>query len=125
MDMKTASPEIRETAVTAYLSGKVAKQQIADVLGYHLSAINRWIRDFTCDERLASLPRGHMKPAFTKEERDELVLLLQAQPDITIREIKIKQGKTCSDSSVHRTIVELGFRYKKNRYEPVNKTVKI
>jgi len=121
--MKIASQEIRETAIKAYLSGKVSKQQIADVLGYHLSAINRWLRAFMCNDRLSPLPRGHMQSAFTSKEREELVTLLHEQPDITISEIKIKLGKNCSDSSVYRAISASGFRQKRKHYEPVNKIV--
>lgn len=120
-----ASREIRETAVKAYLSGKASKQQIADVLGFHLSAINRWIRAFKLGNRLSAQPRGHMSAAFNLKEREELAALIHEKPDITIYEIKIKLCKNCSNSSVHRAIVALGFRYKKNHYEPVSKNVLI
>jgi transposase len=123
--MKIASSEIRKVAVKACLSGKVSKQQVADVLGYHLSAINRWIRAFKHDNRLSPQPRGHLNTAFSLKEREELAALIQEKPDITIYEIKMKFCKSCSNSSVHRAIVALGFRYKKNRYEPVNKNVMI
>jgi len=123
--MKIASREIREAVVKAYLGGKASKSQLADIFGYHLSAINRWLRDFKRDNRLEPLPRGHLRTAFSENEQRQLSVLLMEQPDITIAEIKEKFAKNCSPSSVHRTIVALGFRYKKKHYSPVNKIERI
>jgi len=123
--MKIASREIRETAVRAFLLRKASKQQIADVLGYHLSAINRWIRAFKADGCLSPKPRGHMPSAFTAKELEELAALIHDQSDLTIDEIKMKFGKNCSNSSVHRAIAASGFRYKKKHYEPVSKSGKM
>ena len=49
--MKTASSEIRVVAVKAYGAG-VSRQQIADILGYHLNSVSRWIREFEREKRL-------------------------------------------------------------------------
>ena len=56
--MKTASSEIRVVAVKAYGAG-VSRQQIADILGYHLNSVSRWIREFEREKRLEARPRGH------------------------------------------------------------------
>ncbi|MDR3320180.1 MAG: hypothetical protein LBS77_04475 [Desulfovibrio sp.] len=41
--MKTASPEVR--SIAACHSG-IPRQQLADIAGYHLNSISRWIREF-------------------------------------------------------------------------------
>ena len=56
--MKTASSEIRAVAVRAYGAG-VSRQQIADILGYHLNSVSRWIREFEREKRLEARPCGH------------------------------------------------------------------
>ena len=42
--MKTASKEVRLIAIRAYESG-LPRQQVADIVGYHLNSVSRWIRD--------------------------------------------------------------------------------
>ena len=49
--MKTASSELRAVAVKAYGAG-VSRQQIADILGYHLNSVSRWIREFEALRRI-------------------------------------------------------------------------
>ena len=112
--MKVASIEIRSTVVRAYLSGKASKQQLADIFGFHVSAINRWLRQFRVENRLAPRARGHMPAAFSPEECERLAKLIQERPDITLAEIKEYFSKTCSLMSIHRTLSRLGLRYKKN-----------
>ncbi|MDR3319421.1 MAG: hypothetical protein LBS77_00270 [Desulfovibrio sp.] len=110
--MKIASQEIQTIVVEAYRSGKSSKRQLADIFGFHLSAINKWIRDFTVEDRLAPKPKGHMAPAFSLQERERLVALVKENPGMTLEEIKDAFSKSCSLMSVHRTLKRLGFRYK-------------
>ena len=53
--MKTASSEIRAIAVKAYGSG-ISQQQIADIVGYHLNSVSRWIGEFERESRLEARP---------------------------------------------------------------------
>lgn len=108
--MKTASAEIRSIVVKAYLSGKASKRQLADIFGFHLSAINRWLRLYRTENRLAPLEKGHMAAAFSPEECDRLIELLRDRPDITLAEIRDSFAKNCSLMAVHRTLERLGFR---------------
>ena len=80
--MKTARSAIRAVAVKAYGAG-VSRQQIADILGYHLNSVSRWIREFEREKRLEVRPRGHRVSIFSEAERLELVELIGKQPDIT------------------------------------------
>jgi len=76
------SSELRAVAVKAYGAG-VSRQQIADILGYHLNSVSRWIREFEREKRLEARPRGHRVSIFSEAERLELVELIGKQPDIT------------------------------------------
>ena len=112
--MSIASPEIRKIAVEAYLSGKASQQQLADIFGFHRTAIVRWVREYRKDGKLAPRVRGHMAKAFSDEEKERLALMVDEKPDLTLEEIREVFSKNCSLVAVHRELKRLGFRYKKN-----------
>lgn len=112
--MSIATPEIRRIAVEAYLSGKATQQQLADILGFHRTAIVRWIREYKKDGRLEPQTRGHMARAFSVAEKERLAALIKEKPDLTLEEIREILEKNCSLMSIHRELKRLGFHYKKN-----------
>ena len=112
--MSIASPAIRKIAVEAYLSGKATQQHLADILGFHRTAIARWVREYRKDGKIESQVRGHMPKAFSPEEREKLVALIEKQPDLTLEEIRETLSKDCSLMAVHRELKRLNFRFKKN-----------
>ncbi|MGE4557313.1 MAG: helix-turn-helix domain-containing protein, partial [Desulfovibrionaceae bacterium] len=77
MSLSIASPEIRKIAVEAYLAGKATQQQLADILGFHRTAIVRWVREYRKDKKLAPQVRGHMPKAFSPEEAERLAALVK------------------------------------------------
>ncbi len=122
--MSIATKEIRELAVQAYLSGKGAFEEVAVMFDRHSNTIKRWVREFTQDGRLEPRTRGHMAPAFSAEEKEQLASYLEKHPDATLEEIKASFAKQCSLVTIHNTIRAIGFRYKKNRYTRQNKSAK-
>jgi transposase len=112
--MSIASPEIRKIAVEAYLSGKATQQQLADIFGFHRTAIVRWVREYRKDGKLEPQARGHMPRAFSLEEQERLVAMVRDKPDLTLEEIKAAFSKKCSLMAVHRELKRLDFRFKKN-----------
>lgn len=111
--MKTASSEVRAIAVKAYGAG-ISRQQIADIVGYHLNSIGRWIREFKRENRLEAHQRGHRGSIFSKDERDEIIELISKQPDITLEELRAHFAKPCSLNAIHKLLKSLGFVVKKN-----------
>ena len=112
--MSIASPEIRKIAVEAYLSGKATQQHLADILGFHRTAIVRWVREYRKDGKLNPRVRGHMPRTFSSEEQEALVSMLKDKPDLTLEEIRTAFSKNCSLMAVHRELKRLDFRVKKN-----------
>jgi transposase len=112
--MKTASAETRALVVKAYTSGIATRKQLAEIFGYHIQSIGNWIREFVREGRISSRPKGHRKSVFTDEERKALTELFQNNVDITLDEIREKFGKSCSLAAIHKTVVKLGFVFKKN-----------
>lgn len=112
--MKFASEEIRTKAVKAYLEGKATSKKLAEIFGYTPATICNWVRAYKEHNRLAAKPNGHRKKCFSDEELKELANLLHAQPDMTLEEIRSHFNKSCCLSAIHRMLVKLGYRYKKN-----------
>ena len=112
--MKTANAETRSLVVKAYTSGIATRAQLAEIFGYHIQSIGNWIREFEREGRIAPRPKGHRKSVFTDEEKVELAKLVQDSVDITLEELRGKFGKNCSLAAIHKTVVKLGFVFKKN-----------
>lgn len=112
--MKTASAETRALVVKAYTSGVATRKQLAEIFGYHIQSIGNWIREFESAGRISPRPKGHRKAIFTDDEKKALIELFQNDVDITLEEIRERFGKNCSLVAIHKTIVKLGFVFKKN-----------
>ncbi len=96
LGMKIASEEIRNLVVKSSLSGTASKKQLSQIFGYTIATINNWLRGYQREERLAPLPRGHRKAAFTQEELQELASLVNNSPDITLAEQRSRNTSTKS-----------------------------
>lgn len=112
--MKFASGEIRTKAVRAYLDGKASTKKLAEIFGYTPGTIGNWVRAYRKHNQLAPKPNGHRKKCFSDEELAELKNLLDKNVDMTLEEIKTHFNKSCCLSAIHRMLVKLGYRYKKN-----------
>ena len=112
--MKIATEEIRTVVVNAYLSGKASRQHLAEIFGYHIGSIGRWIRESQREHRLSPLPRGHRVSVFSAEERIQLGNYIEKNPDATLNEIREYFGKECSLAALHKIIQKMGYVFKKN-----------
>jgi len=111
--MKTATPEVRFIAIKAYKSG-IPRQHVADIVGYHLNSVSRWIREFERENRLESRERGRRPSIFSAEDRKKLVELIENRVDITLEEMRFHLAKDCSLNAIHKLLKALGFVVKKN-----------
>ena len=114
MGMKFASEEIRTKAVNAVLSKTATPDQVAAIMGYSVDSINNWVDIYLKEGRLTPKPNGHRHSCFSLEEREALIELVNEKPDITLQEIKEHFGKHCTLSAIHKILVKLGLRFKKN-----------
>jgi len=112
--MKTASAETRALVVKAYTSGIATRKQLAEIFGYHIQSIGNWIREYMREGRIAPRPKGHRKSVFTEAEKENLIELFESNTDMTLEEIRNYFGKSCSLVAIHKTVVKLGFVFKKN-----------
>ncbi len=123
--MKTYPIELRRRVLDAVENKLGTQDQIAKVFG--VSAI--WIRKLLQRKRqtgsLDPSPRTQgRKPAFQGVHLSELDDFVRSHPDATLEEMKdhFADRVDCSVVAIHQTLKRLGWRYKKKRYEPRNKT---
>ncbi|WP_165177117.1 helix-turn-helix domain-containing protein [Desulfovibrio sp. ZJ369] len=114
--MAIASKELRIKAVEAYKTGKFTQQQLADAYCVHYKTIQNWLRADANNEEQVPKKRGCRPRIFTKEEENELILLIRDEPSITLEKIKAKFNKTCNISAIQRTLLRLGITYQKNSW---------
>ena len=120
--------ELRRRVLDAVDNNLSTQQKIDHT--FSVSAI--WIRKLLQRRRetgsIEPLPRTQgRKPAFRGANLQQLNDFVEKNPDATLEEIKeyFSDSVNCSIVAIHNTVKRLGWRYKKNRYEPVNKTEKI
>ena len=112
--MKKASEEIRAMVVKAYLSGTASRRQLSEIFGYTPASIGNWVREYKQEKRLAPRRQGHRRAVFTDAELKQLSELLEKEVDLTLAEIREHFRKQCSLVAIHKTVVKLGFIFKKN-----------
>ena len=125
--MKAYSMDLRKRVMAAYDSGRYTLKQVAQ----RFDVTARWIQQLRQRRELEGTIAAHpqnqgRKPAFRGKQLEELNEFVQRQPDATLEEIKehFAEKTTCSIVAIHYTLKRLGWRYKKKRYEPVNKPEK-
>lgn len=126
--MKTYPIELRRRVLDAVERRLGTQEQIAKT--FSVSAI--WIRKLLNRKRktgsIEPLPRTQgRKPAFRGTHIAQLHDFVKKHPDATLEEIRehFVHRVNCSIVAVHNALKRLGWRYKKKRYEPVNKTEKM
>jgi len=112
--MKIASEEIRTIVVKAYLSGTASRQHLSEIFGYTTASISNWVRAYKQENRLTPRPQGHRKAVFSEAELEQLADVLAKKVDLTLAEIREHFRKSCSLVAIHKTVVKLGFVFKKN-----------
>jgi len=111
--MKIANSEIRSLVVRGYLNGTASRQQLADIFGYHIETIGRWIRA-SRQNRFTPLPRGHRRSVFTPDELEQLAAYIASNPDATLSELRERFEKKCSLPALHKITRKMGYAFKKN-----------
>jgi transposase len=119
--------DLRKRVMAAYDSGRYTLKQVAE----RFDVTARWIQQLRQRRKLEGTIAAHpqnqgRKPAFRGKQLEELNEFVRRQPDATLEEIKehFAEKIICSIVTIHYTLKRLGWRYKKKRYEPVNKTEK-
>jgi len=126
--MNTYPIELRRRVVNAVDNDIGSKREIAKTFSVSVSWIDKLLQRRKETGSIKALPRTQgRKPAFQGYHLEQLDSFVKKQPDATLEEIRehFSDIVNCSIVTVHNALQRIGWRYKKNRYEQVNKTEKM
>ena len=121
--MNTYSQDLRERVVRACDQGRGTRQQVADLFGVSTAWIRRLLQRRRQTGSIAARPRGG--PHATKMDDDRcgrLLLLVIAQPDATLAELRDRLHAPVHLSTIARTLNRLGWPVKKKSSRRRNRT---
>lgn len=117
--------DLRERIVQAYDAREGTKQQIAQRFAVSVSCVKKLISQ---RDRLGTIAPQYQnvgrKPAFNREQLQQLDQLVEHRCDITLNEIKQHFAGVvdCSHQAIANALERLGWGYKKKHYERLSKT---
>lgn len=119
--MKTLSFDLRERIVSTYDSGECTRQDIADRYRVSLGMVKKLIlqRRKTGDIHARHHFSGR-KPIILEEHRQRMKQLLAADPDMTLKELRLAVGLNCSLSAIHYVLADMNLTYKDRCYKSGN-----
>ncbi len=126
--MKTYPLELRQRVIKAVDNKIGTKTQIAETFSVSTSWIRKLLQRRRETGSLEASPRTQgRKCAFGSANLEQLNNFVRQKPDSTLEEIKehFSAKVNCSVVTVHNALKRLGWRYKKNRYEPLSRTEKM
>jgi len=126
--MKTYPLELRQRIIKAVDNKIGTKKEIAETFSVSTSWIRKLLQRRRETGTLEPSRRTQgRKPAFKGKDLEQLNNFVQKNPDSTLEQIREHfSGKVnCSIVAVHNALKRLDWRYKKNRYEQVNRTEKM
>lgn len=112
--MGITSEETRRRAIAAYREAWGTQDEVARMYGVSLRTFQRWWRQYRRDGSTEPGKRGHRRAVYGGQGLKRLERVLRKYPDATLEELREKTGQRCSLMAVHRAVVRLGYRYKKN-----------
>jgi transposase len=125
--MNTYPIELRHRVVKAVDNKIGTNKEIAEMFSVSVSWISKLLRRRNQTGSIEPLPRTQgRKPVFTGVDFERLNSFVRDNSDATLEEIQehFAAKVDCSLVTIHNTLKRLGWRYKKNRYEPVNNSDK-
>lgn len=112
--MKISTEQTRQRAIAAYQQARGTQDEVAQMYGVSLRTFQRWWRQFGLNGSTAPGKRGHRQAVYQGRTLKRLERVLRKHPDATLEELREKTGQDCSLMAVHRAVMRLGYRYKKN-----------
>lgn len=123
--MAPLSLDLRERIVAAYEADGISFAAVGRrfaVSGKVVSKLVRQKRDMGTLE-----PQVHKrgrKPAVSGEKKEQLRKHLLEHPDATVVERIAALGLNCTEKTAWQTLRGMGWRFKKSRHAPANKTAR-
>lgn len=124
--MATISLDLRQRILKAYDRGDATREQVARRFEVSLGMVKKLISQRTHTGDIA--PRHHRSgrnPMILKSHRTQLKKLLEAQPDLTLEELRSHLGLECTVQAIFYVLADMGMTYKKRRFAPPSKIARM
>ena len=112
--MKRKASEIRSAAVLAVLEGKLSVQDALSIFHISKSSLYLWIKIYKEEGRLTHKTPPGRPPILSQEQKEQILAIVDEQPDITLSELASQLGITVSLATLHNFLRQSGYAYKKN-----------
>lgn len=107
------SNDERKLLIKAHEKGH-SSSELSDIFGISVSSVNRIIRQYKATGSYESkIHNRGRKSIFTQADLNDIAALIDSQPDITINEIIEKLNLKATNEAVRKTVIKLGYTYKK------------
>jgi transposase len=121
--MKTLSLDLRERILAAYDAKDATREMVATRFRVSLGMVKKLIQQ---RRRLGEIgPQHHRagrKPKILPAHREQLRRQLAVKPDLTLAELRVATGLTCTLPAIHYVLADMGLTFKKRRSGPPSRT---
>jgi transposase len=112
--MATLSMDLRQRILSAYDRGDVTRDEVARRFEVSLGMVKKLLRQRSQLGTIEPLHhRSGRKPIILDTHRRQMRELLKQHPDLTLEEIRIRTGLTCTIQAIHYVLEDMGLTYKK------------
>ena len=126
LGMKTISMDLRERILATYDQGEETRETVARRFRVSVGMVKKLLQQ---RRRIGDLrPQHHRsgsKPRIVASHRQQMRILLARKPDLTLKELRVATGLTCTLPAIHYVLVKLGLTYKKRHSGPASKTAPV
>lgn len=120
------SMDLRERIVAACDQGEGTRKEIAARFSVSQETVRKLFKQWRETGDLRPLfYRCSGKRKILEGHRRKLHELLEDRPDRTLEELREGLGLDCTLQAIHYVLKDMGYTFKKRRYEPANRIAKM
>ena len=120
--MRTLSLDLRKRILDSYDQHEGTREEIARRFRVSLGMVKKLLQQ---RRRTGDIgPRHHLagrKPMILKSHHQQMRLLLNKKPDLTLKELRKAVQLNCTLVAIHYALQKMGLTYKKRHSGPANK----
>ena len=119
------SLDLRERIVASYDRKEGTREEVARRFCVSVGMVKKLLQQ---RRRVGSIAAQYFrcgrKPLILEEHQEQMRLLLEEKPDLTLAELRQALGLPCSLPAIHYALKRMKMTYKKRVSEPVNRSVR-
>jgi transposase len=116
---KAYSQDLRTRVIKAVTEDGMSRRAAAERFGVSDSSAIKWLQGYEREGRLHPIGTGGHRPSKTKPERDWLLSVIKAEPDLTLAALSVRflseRGVKADTGMLSRFFQSEGISFKKKR----------